>query len=1034
MTRPLYKVRIGNDVPFEWRIVCNGEEVDLEGKDLRVSMIRPNGSRLVLPHEVEGNVVKWTLRGVDQHELGEYYVSLWENYGKPGQSVVDSGAVEIVAASCMAGNACVEHNDPVELGPSDLTLGNVVSIREAEQVVKSEETGGENVLRITLSSGRTVCMVVRNGGEGEEGKTGAPGKDLVWDELTEGQKKYIYEQVTSMVEEGTRVAQIIGQKLDAHPKIEELRKKAEEAGASAKASEAAAKDAEAQAVAANNAAQAAASKADAAQKSAGDAAATGEAIKNTLDEFAASGDINETAIAEIAKQTEEIVKLKQINNNLIGGGSEEPIEMTQGGYYTTSGNGVKLTTTTSGYDYYSGAINLSYYIGKEVKIITRWNTTGYVSSSNRVLFVLSDDETGTNRNGLITESNAYSSAVDKEYSKTFKVTADYPYMFLSCRNSDTTFSIIVSGAGEIPTLKVKVNALEEESKKLGDGVNDLLSRMDNLYKEATNKEFSFSATSGSDLSYRVSYNFKKGETYIISLVGTSGMIDSSGVNVRPNNEYNVNLKLNESKTFIPSNDYTYVTIARGGSGIKDSGELTFSVSTLEGGILNKIFDFVYVSPTGNDENTGTKSSPFKTLAKAISVSSRIIMRGGVYTSGVSFDSVANKDIKIYAYREEMPIIKLGRTIVGDGSERKVEGYEHVYSVTMAALPNSYVMYQDGVNDVSTLIGKQDFHPLYKGKKYRCDCTKIKPLSYSESNLQKMDTNVSSGIYNYAFDSANGVLYFTRPESSVEHPIIMPTGEHCFYNASDNNISVHLLGIAMYYGNCEILYSDNIIVEDCICKYCCNNGNFRWEKSKAVKFIRCESAVAWNANGDGFNGGSASVAIEPKKSTCYIIDCWSHDNNDDGYSDHDGCECRVIGGLYEYNGKAGITPSYGSMAMIDNVESRCNDRGFYYCGGLRYSNPAFAAGAKFKGCYADRNRYSGFDLQGSALDETNHSSNTGNGNFAICEDCTSVNNGHYGYEISSNNCNMYLRNCRSSNNGKGAKSSSNIIVNNAEIVS
>lgn len=309
MTRPLYKVRIGNDVPFEWRIVCNGEEVDLEGKDLRVSMIRPNGSRLVMPHEVEGNVVKWTLRGVDQHELGEYYVSLWENYGKPGQSVVDSGAVEIVAASCVAGNACVEHNDPVELGPSDLTLGNVVSIREAEQVVKSEETGGENVLRITLSSGRTVCMVVRNGGKGGEGKPGSPGKDLVWEDLTDSQKQYIYRQVTSMVEEGTRVAQIIGEKLDAHPKIEELKKKAEEAGASAKASELAAKEAEAQAVTAGNQAVAAVAKSDAAAKSAGDAAATGYAIKKMLDQFAASGDINETAVAKIAEHEGKLTDL-----------------------------------------------------------------------------------------------------------------------------------------------------------------------------------------------------------------------------------------------------------------------------------------------------------------------------------------------------------------------------------------------------------------------------------------------------------------------------------------------------------------------------------------------------------------------------------------------------------------------------------------------------------------------------------------------------------------------------------------------------
>lgn len=59
----------------------------------------------------------------------------------------------------------------------------------------------------------------------------------------------------------------------------------------------------------------------------------------------------------------------------------------------------------------------------------------------------------------------------------------------------------------------------------------------------------------------------------------------------------------------------------------------------------------------------------------------------------------------------------------------------------------------------------------------------------------------------------------------------------------------------------------------------------------------------------------------RHTTALLVDCWSHDNNDDGYSDHQRCETVVIGGLYEYNVKGGLTPSYGAQDSYYNVYCR-----------------------------------------------------------------------------------------------------------------
>ena len=109
--------------------------------------------------------------------------------------------------------------------------------------------------------------------------------------------------------------------------------------------------------------------------------------------------------------------------------------------------------------------------------------------------------------------------------------------------------------------------------------------------------------------------------------------------------------------------------------------------------------------------------------------------------------------------------------------------------------------------------------------------------------------------------------------------------------------------------------------------------FSYTNSISVLFDHCDACSAfYGTNGDGFNGhATAGVDSSAKYCQTTLRECWSHDNLDDGYSDHELAEAYIDGGLFEYNGKAGVTHSYGSHCVCKNVLSRHNFNGFYYMG-------------------------------------------------------------------------------------------------------
>jgi hypothetical protein len=121
--------------------------------------------------------------------------------------------------------------------------------------------------------------------------------------------------------------------------------------------------------------------------------------------------------------------------------------------------------------------------------------------------------------------------------------------------------------------------------------------------------------------------------------------------------------------FVPTltTSYSGVIVNEGG------GAVTQNVSLSGYGIETGSVRGFFVSPSGNDANPGTFELPFKTLAKALSVSgpdSLIYLRGGTYLKSssetISKSGLPGQYIKIWAFPNEIPLYDFSTQTSSDG--------------------------------------------------------------------------------------------------------------------------------------------------------------------------------------------------------------------------------------------------------------------------------------------------------------------------------------------------------------------------------
>ena len=441
-----------------------------------------------------------------------------------------------------------------------------------------------------------------------------------------------------------------------------------------------------------------------------------------------------------------------------------------------------------------------------------------------------------------------------------------------------------------------------------------------------------------------------------------------------------------------------------------------------GTTVNTTAAVVYVDAVnGNDTNPGTtESAALATFAAAFSktgVDTTIILIGDT-TERLNIKTKSNqRSVRLIGKRGLVNRIICGTKI---DSGTLVAGTTNVYQTPLSSFSAAgyFQLFQHEVFDESTLIPDNERHPLQRGKTYRCDSTKI-------TRVTSLDAVKTSEGYTFFYDTDAQMLYVKIKEGTTlaTNPVYIPGGSGI--SGNDGSVAFEMVNIECWYGSISLRFCHGGRAIDCAAKYAFGGGAWSWEAAIGVELIRCEATRAFSGSstGDGFNAHSTTTDPALAKHTvATMIDCWSHDNNDDGYSDHERCETTIIGGLFEYNVKAGLTPAYGCHDTIYNAYCRKQvNNGIALVGSATAAEGGRGSQIFVIGCICENNK-NNFYVSGDAsgIDE----------NFGKFVNCISLNGTQYGY-LCGKNARIELNNCTDS--GSPTAKSGNIVVNNAALV-
>lgn len=438
--------------------------------------------------------------------------------------------------------------------------------------------------------------------------------------------------------------------------------------------------------------------------------------------------------------------------------------------------------------------------------------------------------------------------------------------------------------------------------------------------------------------------------------------------------------------------------------------------------VNTTAAVVYVDAVnGNDTNPGTtESAALATFAAAFSktgVDTTIILIGDT-TERLNIKTKSNqRSVRLIGKRGLVNRIICGTKI---DSGTLVAGTTNVYQTPLSSFSadDYFQLFQHEVFDESTLIPDNERHPLQRGKTYRCDSTKI-------TRVTSLDAVKTSEGYTFFYDTDAQMLYVKIKDGTTlaTNPVYIPDGSGI--SGNDGSVAFEMVNIECWYGSISLRFCHGGRAIDCAAKYAFGGGAWSWEAAIGVELIRCEAARAFSGSstGDGFNAHSTTTGPALAKHTvATMIDCWSHDNNDDGYSDHERCETTIIGGLFEYNVKAGLTPAFGCHDTIYNAYCRKQvNNGIALVGSATAEEGGRGSQIFVIGCICENNA-NNYYVSGdkSGKDE----------NFGKFVNCISLNGSKYGY-LCGANARIELNNCTDS--GSPTAKSGNIVVSNAALV-
>lgn len=410
----------------------------------------------------------------------------------------------------------------------------------------------------------------------------------------------------------------------------------------------------------------------------------------------------------------------------------------------------------------------------------------------------------------------------------------------------------------------------------------------------------------------------------------------------------------------------------------------------------------YVSPAGSDTTgTGLIGSPFATIDKAVDAingSGTVYVTPGIYSPQSITPSKVKGRVDLVGLRSDLatgsyafPLIRCASKLTGI---TKTAGRTKIYQATVAGLPslsNFNWAYQDGVNDPRTLIADADRSPQHRGRTHRLHrfAKLIKPVATVLADaLSEMDAESLPTAF---VDS--GILYFTivggGDGAAADIYLDAATGLIAGSGVTRGMAGeLNITGLEVRYGGVDLRpFSRSHVDELAVLGSRTNCVDYN-----VLSYGTLETAAGGSQSGttgDGLNGHNGARLTAG-------ADLYSHDNKDDGFSDHAGCTSRMQGGLVEYNGGGGLTPAYGADHIATGFVSRRNQQisgrkpgAFCVVGTPAEGNPedfGYDTRALWIGCTDIESTTSFFDSKITA-------------NASLCIDCKSIRPVTRGFDVS-----------------------------------
>lgn len=323
---------------------------------------------------------------------------------------------------------------------------------------------------------------------------------------------------------------------------------------------------------------------------------------------------------------------------------------------------------------------------------------------------------------------------------------------------------------------------------------------------------------------------------------------------------------------------------------------------------------VFVSTTGSDSNSGSESAPVQSLAAAaasdkVANGGEIILLNGDYdTSGIILTSQGQRGvITLQSRHGHRARIIRSPALTGI---TKTPGFTKVYQASSATSPGVWV-WQHDVPDLRTLIALSERSAYQQGRECRLPSTRLRQVS----SIEAIDLAEDDDPCWYWED---GTLYFSvyGGGDGTTADIRVPSSSAALTVGAGSRFQ--MVGVDVLYGSLTTPYADSVLLHDVRAFFTAGNA-IRYDACGNFRSEYCEAAGAGN---DGFNSHNTA---DPnyRDSVGIHLGNWAHDNYGDGHSDHACSLVQFDGGLYEYNGKAGIVPANGSHAIARNSHARNN---------------------------------------------------------------------------------------------------------------